>query len=73
MNSESLNAQQVAQLLRIFTKQKNLLARLTGRMQQKHFPHNDALKMAAEKAEQGIEEALRVIKRLAEKQSGPPH
>jgi hypothetical protein len=42
-------------------------------MHQKHFPHTDPLKLAADDAEKAIGRLVDVLRRMEEQQSSPPY
>jgi hypothetical protein len=73
VDSTSLNLKQVQRLLGTVRRQEHYLAKLTGRMHQKHFPHNDPMKMAADEAEKAMGQLVDVLRRMEEQQSSPPY
>jgi hypothetical protein len=50
VNSSNLTPQQIERLTRSVRRADAFLSKLTGRMCQRHFPHDDPLRLAAEKA-----------------------
>jgi hypothetical protein len=68
-----LNLKQVQSLIRSIRKHEHFLARLTGRMHQKHFPEKDPLNAAANEAERAVGRLVDVLRKMEEQQSSPPY
>jgi hypothetical protein len=64
VDSKSLDPKQIASLARTVKKYEHFLACLTGRMHQMHFPHDDPLRIAAERAQAGAKELLDALTAL---------
>ena len=54
MDNKSMSPDQLRSMTRAIRKYEFYLSKLTGRMHQKHFPHSDPLKIAAEKAREAM-------------------
>lgn len=67
MNLASLSPDQINRIARSVRRQLLYFDRLTGRMCQTHFPHNDPLKIEAERVREAIQRLIDVLESVKQK------
>ena len=70
MNSAGLRQAQVAQIADTVKRMRHYLDSLSGRMHQRHFPRDDALKVATEQAFNSVAALVVECERLQNRASG---